>query len=76
MSRVGTEFPPPPVVNTLNEVLDSYLLCPETRLPIHQPEQHKVNYWERNPNPQRLLHSELKPVQTTLKVQRDLATGE
>ena len=52
MSRVG----PPPVVPTLEEQLDEYLLRPDL-LPIHR--RRRLHFWPHVPQPLRLLRCDL-----------------
>ena len=62
-------LPPSPMC-----LLERHLLDPE-QLPVHQGEDVGL-FWEPQPEPRRLLRAELAPLETTLKVERDLATGE
>ncbi|XP_059090527.1 superkiller complex protein 2-like [Tigriopus californicus] len=70
---------PPPILASLEERLESYLLSPED-LPIHADHGDEIPtqlaFWDRIPQPERVLHLDTAPIATTLKVQRDLATGD
>ncbi len=68
---------PPPVLPDVMEQLESYLMEPD-HLPIHSGSwaDGHIRFWQRIPEPKRLLHVDLSPVETTLKVDRDLATGK
>lgn len=70
---------PPPILPSLEERLESYLLSPE-ELPIHADHFDEIPahlaFWDRLPNPERVLNMDTAPMGTTLKVQRDLATGK
>ena len=68
MSRIG----PPPVLPTLEEQLDEYLLRPDL-LPIHR--RRRLHFWPHVPQPMRLLRCDLAPVDTTLEADRDEVTG-
>ncbi|KAL1501935.1 hypothetical protein ABEB36_007162 [Hypothenemus hampei] len=58
----------------IKQELENYILCPEN-LPIHSYEKNQ-QFWHREPEPLELLHYEVAPVSTTLRVKRDLDTGE
>ncbi len=62
----------PPVLPSLESELDAYLLRPDL-LPVHNRD--RLHFWARTPKPQRLLHAEMAPVDSTLEVERDQATG-
>ncbi len=64
----------PPILPSTSDRLDPYLLDP-MRLPVHQGRD-IGHFWLPDPQPKRLLRAELAPVQTTLAVDRDLATGQ
>ena len=63
----------PPVVTTVEEELARHISNPE-RLPIHVYER-SIRFWERTPQPKRLLQTELSPLSTTLAVDRDPVSG-
>lgn len=65
----------PPVLPDLRASLESHLHCPE-RLDIHRQSGSSPSLWDRKPNPTRIAHVEMAPTNTTLKVDRDLATGK
>ena len=62
----------PPILPSINEKLEQYLENPEL-LPIHNDEP--IRFWERIPQPKRLLFTNIAPLSTTLKVDRDPSTG-
>ena len=64
----------PPVLPTLGEQLESYLLRPD-RLPIHGSLNQPIGTWDRTPNPQNLLKVQPAPLATTLRVKRDPSSG-
>ena len=61
------------MLDDLGEHLDQYLLRPDL-LPIHLGED-TAKSWPRTPRPERLLQAEIRNTDSTLKVDRDLATG-
>jgi hypothetical protein len=63
----------PPILPSINEKLEQYLDNPEL-LPMHNDEP--IRFWDRIPQPKRLLFTEIAPLSTTLKVDRDPATGK
>ncbi|XP_027206672.2 superkiller complex protein 2 [Penaeus vannamei] len=63
----------PPVLPTLKDQIEEYLLMPE-ELPIHAP-IHSRRWFPRTPNPRRLFSLTLFPVTSCLEVERDPATG-
>ena len=63
----------PPILPSVNEKLEQYLENPEL-LPMHNDEP--IRFWDRIPQPKRLLYAEIAPLSTTLKVDRDPSTGE
>ncbi|KAK5649054.1 hypothetical protein RI129_003946 [Pyrocoelia pectoralis] len=65
---------PPPILPDIEEELLEYLTKPE-RLPIHDYERNQ-EFWPRKPDPTKLFHYDFSPLSTTLKVQRDMNTGE
>ncbi|XP_045618795.1 superkiller complex protein 2-like [Procambarus clarkii] len=64
----------PPVLPSLKEQIEEYLLTPE-KLPIHDP-VHSRRWFPRHPNPTRLYSVSLLPASSCLEVERDPATGE
>ena len=66
------EIGPPPILPSINKRLDQYLEDPEL-LPMHNDQP--IRIWNRIPQPKRLLFTEIAPLSTTLKVERDPATG-
>lgn len=64
----------PPILPNIEEQLKEYLICPE-KLPLHDYRTNQ-ELWPRKPNPTSLFHYEGSPLCSTLKVQRDLTTGE
>ena len=61
----------PPLLPDINEVLESYLDSPES-LPMHNNEP--LRFWDRVPQPKRLLFADIAPLSTTPVVDRDPAT--
>ncbi|CAB0043711.1 unnamed protein product [Trichogramma brassicae] len=66
-------FGPPPILIGIKEELKEYIVHPE-KLPIHQLDKVQ-QYWNRTPNISTLLKSDLAPIGTTLKYERDPFTG-
>ncbi|KAF4525429.1 hypothetical protein B566_EDAN004172 [Ephemera danica] len=64
----------PPVLPDVEKQLKEYIICPD-RLPIHDYKESQLS-WPRIPDPASLYHVELCPPSTTLKVERDVTTGE
>ena len=62
----------PPILPDINENLEQYLDNPEL-LPMHKDEPLRI--WNRIPQPKRLLFTDIAPLSTTLKVDRDPSTG-
>ena len=71
-SGFGLPFGLPPILPSINEKLEQYLENPEL-LPIHNDEP--IRFWNRVPQPKRLLFTDIAPLSTTLKVDRDASTG-
>ncbi|KAJ1528402.1 hypothetical protein ONE63_006817 [Megalurothrips usitatus] len=67
-------FGPPPVLPVVEKQLKEFILCPEN-LPIHDY-RFVQQHWDRKPNPHTLYNVESAPLGTTLKVSRDMSTGE
>ena len=63
----------PPILPDINEKLEHYLENPES-LPMHNDEP--LRFWNRIPQPKRLLFTDIAPLSTTLKVDRDPSTGK
>ena len=70
--ETSLEIGPPPILPSINKRLDQYLEDPEL-LPMHNDQP--IRIWNRIPQPKRLLFTEIAPLSTTLKVERDPATG-
>ncbi|XP_066249016.1 superkiller complex protein 2 [Euwallacea similis] len=68
------DFNSPPILPDVQHILEGYLLQPEN-LPIHRYERNQ-QFYPRVPDPLELLDYERAPSSTTLRVQRDLDTGE
>ncbi|XP_050296280.1 helicase SKI2W [Anthonomus grandis grandis] len=64
----------PGIFDDVKVELEKYVLCPEN-LPIHKYEKNQ-QFWPREAEILELLHFDEAPVSTTLRVQRDLDTGE
>ena len=64
---------PPVLLPSLSDRLERFLMEPEL-LPVHDGDEIGL-FWEPEPQPKRLLKADLSPMETTLKVERDLATG-
>ena len=71
--ETSLEIGPPPILPSINKRLDQYLEDPEL-LPMHNDQP--IRIWNRIPQPKRLLFTEIAPLSTTLKVERDPATGK
>ena len=74
VQRVLESVAPPPVLPDPDEVLRGFLLRPES-LPIYATEA-TARAWHRTPRPERLLQADMRDVDSTLKVDRDPATGK
>ena len=72
LDETTLEIGPPPILPSINKRLDQYLEDPEL-LPMHNDQP--IRIWNRIPQPKRLLFTEIAPLSTTLKVERDPATG-
>ncbi|KAF5305755.1 hypothetical protein FQR65_LT07651 [Abscondita terminalis] len=64
----------PPILPDIEQDLLNYLTSPES-LPIHDYEKNQ-EFWPREPNPSNLINYNFSPLSTTLKVQRDVNTGQ
>ncbi|KAK4884408.1 hypothetical protein RN001_000679 [Aquatica leii] len=64
----------PPILPDIEQELLDYLTTPE-RLPIHDYERNQ-EFWPRKPDPSKLINYDFCPLSTTLKVQRNVNTGE
>ncbi|KAH1006374.1 hypothetical protein HUJ05_007115 [Dendroctonus ponderosae] len=69
-----TSLDVPPIFSDTMEELEKYLLCPE-RLSIHQYKKNQ-QFWPRKAQPVELLCVDGASPSTTLRVQRDLDTGQ
>ena len=63
----------PPILPSINEKIERYLDTPDL-LPMHNDEP--IRFWNRIPQPKRLLFADIAPLSTTLKVDRDPSTGD
>ena len=72
-SESGLPYGLPPILPSINEKLEQYLENPEL-LPMHNDEP--IRFWNRTPQPKRLLFAEMAPLSTTLTVDRDASTGK
>jgi antiviral helicase SKI2 len=65
-------FGPPPILPDIKTELEEYIVYPE-KLPIHQ--LNKVQqYWDREPDILTLLKTDVSPVGTDIKFERDPVT--
>lgn len=66
-------FGPPPIQPDIRQQLKEYIINPN--IPIHDF-QKSQQHWEQSLNASELYFYDLSPISTSLKVTRDLDTGE
>ncbi|XP_065206278.1 superkiller complex protein 2 [Planococcus citri] len=72
--RIELPFGPPPILPDFRKELEEYLTKPH-KLPIHN-RKNDFKFWKRKINLDSLYHTDVSPVTTSLKVERNLDTGE